>query len=125
MEFEPTEKDRATVKAMAAYGVPQEQIMAVIGVSKPTLHKYFRKELDTAMIEANAQVAQSLFNQAVKHGNVTAMIFWLKTRAKEQWKESPQQVEHTGKDGGPMQTVQLNTDDPQEAARAYQKLMGE
>ena len=41
---------------------------------------------DVTRAEANAQVKGFLF-QAAKKGNVTAIIFWLKTRAG--WKESP------------------------------------
>jgi hypothetical protein len=38
-------------------------------------------------------VAAFLFN-AAKNGNVTAQIFWLKTRAK--WRESPVELKHSG-----------------------------
>jgi hypothetical protein len=37
--------------------------------------------------EANAQVAQSLYQQAISGKNTAATIFWLKTRAG--WRESP------------------------------------
>ena len=83
-EFTPTEPQRAQVKAMAAYGVPQDDIAKVIGCSSPTLRKHFWQELDTAAIEANAKVAQSLFGKAVEGTGkeaVTACIFWLKCRA--------------------------------------------
>lgn len=83
-EFTPTEPQRAQVKAMAAYGVPQDDIATVIGCSSPTLRKHFWSELDTAAIEANAKVAQSLFRKAVEGTGkeaVTACIFWLKCRA--------------------------------------------
>jgi hypothetical protein len=43
--------------------------------------------------KANAQVAGFLFN-AAKNGNVTAQIFWLKTRAK--WRETPMELKHSG-----------------------------
>jgi hypothetical protein len=83
----PTEATRKQVKALAAYGVPQDEIGKVIGVSKPTLEKHYRDELDRAQSEANARVAESLFRKATGEGaqSVTAAIFWLKTRA--QWKE--------------------------------------
>src|SRR3712207_5833975 len=84
---QPTEATRKQVKALAAYGVPQDEIGKVIGISKPTLEKHYREELDRAAIEANARVAESLFRKATSEGAqaVTAAIFWLKTRA--QWKE--------------------------------------
>jgi DNA-binding XRE family transcriptional regulator len=84
---EPSEASRRQVRALAAYGIPQDEIARVIGVSKPTLEKHYRPELDRAETEANAKVAESLFRKATGDGAraVTAAIFWLKTRAR--WKE--------------------------------------
>jgi hypothetical protein len=84
---EPTEATRKQVKALAAYGVPQDEIGRVIGISKPTLERHYRDELDRGEVEANAKVAESLFRKATGDGAqaVTAAIFWLKTRAR--WKE--------------------------------------
>lgn len=82
--FVATEAQRKQVRAMAAYGIPHEEIAKVVGCTRPTLRKYFRDELDTASAQANARVAEMLYQQAMK-GNVTAQIFWLKTRAR--WRE--------------------------------------
>ena len=84
---EPTEASRRQVRALAAYGIPQDEIARVLGISKPTLEKHYRPELDRAETEANAKVAESLFRKATGDGAqaVTAAIFWLKTRAR--WKE--------------------------------------
>lgn len=80
---EPTEKDRRTVESMSAHGIPQLDIARVVGLSLPTLHKWYRNELDTGHIKANSMVAQSLYNKALGNGqgSVTACIFWLKVRA--------------------------------------------
>lgn len=85
--YEPTDKDRAFVKALSGYGVPQHDICKVLRIHDDTLRKHFAYELETAETEASAQVAQSLFQNATKHMNVTAQIFWLKTRAR--WRETP------------------------------------
>src|SRR5215207_1355931 len=61
---EPTEANRKQVKALAAYGVPQEEIGKVIGISKPTLERHYRDELDRGEVEANAKVAESRFRKA-------------------------------------------------------------
>ena len=102
--YSPDGKTRAQVKMLAAMGVPDYDIAKVVGVSGPTLRKHFMAELETGHIEANAQVAQSLFKQATNKDkpNVSAAIFWLKCRA--EWRET-QAVELTGKDGGPLETV--------------------
>jgi hypothetical protein len=97
-KFEPTPEQRATVEAMAGYGIPHDDIAMVIispRTSRPidpkTLREAFRDELDAGHVKANAKVVQSLFNQATQ-GNVTACIWW--TKARMNWKEG---IEHSGK----------------------------
>jgi len=53
-------------------GIPAEDIARVVGISPPTLRKYYRDELDTAMAKSNALVAESLFGLARK-GNVVKL----------------------------------------------------
>lgn len=105
---------------MAGYGVPGDDIALSIGITKPTLNKHYRRELDTGRIKANAAVAQSLYKKATGDGSqaVTAAIFWAKTRMG--WKET-QVTEHTG--GVAVAIAKIETTDPKEAARLYQELM--
>jgi hypothetical protein len=93
---QPTDADRAKVKAMSAYGIPQEQIARVFDIDSKTLRLHYRDELDLGVIEANAQVAKTLFNQATKEGNTTAAIWWTKSRMG--WKEKTE-VAHTDAEG--------------------------
>jgi hypothetical protein len=90
---QPEPAQRRQVEAMAAYGIPEPDIARVVGVDPNTLRKHYRDELDLGGTKANAQVAGFLFN-AARNGNVTAQIFWLKTRAR--WKETPQEHIHAG-----------------------------
>lgn len=85
--YEPTDKERAQVKMLAAFGVPHFDMCKLLAISEPTLRKHFPSELELGGIEANAKVAQSLFRMATNptKPNVAAAIFWLKTRAR--WKE--------------------------------------
>src|SRR6267378_4291791 len=92
----PDPSQRRQVEAMAAYGIPEDNISRVIGVDPKTLRKHYRDELDLGETKANAQVAGYLFNSA-KNGNVTAQIFWLKTRAS--WREAPVELRHSGSIG--------------------------
>ena len=94
---------------MAACGMPHAEIARQIinpdtglPISEPTLRSAFRADLDSGKARATALVAQSLFKKATGEGKgaVAAAIFWLKTQAR--WNESPQRVELTGKDGGPI-----------------------
>lgn len=87
---------RRQVEAMAAYGIPELDIARVVGIDPKTLRKHYREELDLGETKANAQVAGYLFN-AAKNGNVTAQIFWLKTRAR--WRETPVELRHSGSIG--------------------------
>src|SRR6478672_12006304 len=89
----PDPAQRRQVEAMAAYGIPEIDISRVVGIDPKTLRKYYRDELDLGETKANAQVAGFLFNSA-KSGNVTAQIFWLKTRAR--WRETPVELKHSG-----------------------------
>jgi hypothetical protein len=104
----PDAAQRRQVEAMAAYGIPADDISRVVGIDPKTLRKHYRDELDLGETKANAQVAGFLFNSA-KNGNVTAQIFWLKTRAR--WRETPTTLEHTGVDGGPLEIIHLLLDD--------------
>ena len=112
--FAPTEKDRAIVTAMASYGVPQEDIGAVVGCNHFTLRKHFRAELDTAAIQANAKVAETCYAMATSGQHPAATFFWLKTRAG--WREV-ERIEHVGGDGsGPVKIIVEYEDRPAKAA---------
>lgn len=80
----PTEALREQVRKFASCGTNQEDIGKALGIAANTLAKYYRKELDEAEVNANGAVAGALYDLAIK-GNVTAQIFWLKTRAR--WRE--------------------------------------
>jgi len=121
--FEPTDEQRKQVESMAGFGIPQDDIAALIhspSTGKPidpkTLRKAFRVELSTGETKANVAVGQSLFRQAVgapavydAQGNciraeqapvVSAAIFWSKARMG--WRETSVH-QHEGKNGGPIQ----------------------
>jgi len=96
----PTETTRNKVYILSTVGTRHEDIATVLSISHDTLVKYYKEELDKGRIEANASVAETLFKQA-KEGNTTAMIFWLKSRAK--WKETSQHEISGNPDGTPVE----------------------
>jgi len=96
----PTADTRIKVYTLSTVGTRHEDIASVLNISHDTLVKYYKEELDKGRIEANASVAETLFKQA-KEGNTTAMIFWLKSRAK--WKESTQHEISGNADGTPIE----------------------
>ena len=96
----PNADTRNKVYMLSTVGTRHEDIASVLGITHDTLVKYYKEELDKGRIEANASVAETLFKQA-KEGNTTAMIFWLKSRAK--WKESTQHEISGNPDGTPVE----------------------
>lgn len=91
--FKPTEQQRTQAKIMAGIGVPQKDIALILGIAENTLTTHLRKELDLGMAEANAKVAQTLYQQAIG-GNLGAAIFWLKARAG--WREKHEVIVSPG-----------------------------
>lgn len=81
----PTAETRRLVESLSACGVRFADIAGKIDITDDCLRKHYKKELDNGRVDANAAVAQTLFN-AAKEGNITAAIFWLKTRAG--WRET-------------------------------------
>jgi hypothetical protein len=95
-------------------------------------HEEFLHALKLGKEEADARVERSLFHKAVGYEqeavkifmpagaaepvyapytervapDTTAAIFWLKNRRPDLWRDRSQ-IEHTGKDGGPIETVEL------------------
>ena len=96
----PNADTRNRVYMLSTVGTRHEDIASVLSISHDTLVKYYKEELDNGRIEANASVAETLFKQA-KEGNTTAMIFWLKSRAR--WKESTQHEISGNPDGTPIE----------------------
>mgnify|MGYP003508479645 FL=1 len=100
--------DLKQVESLAANGLTQEQIASALGISETTLHQRKRDSADFAAAikrgkaKGIALVTNKLM-ESIKGGNMTGMIFFLKTQAG--WKETNVQ-EHTGANGG---AIQVNT----------------
>lgn len=95
--FKPTDEQREIAHAWTSFGIPQEAIARHLGIDAGTLRKHFVEELANGRHQANALVAQSLFQAAISGNDgpaMTAKIFWLKTRAG--WRET-QSIEITEK----------------------------
>lgn len=81
--YTPTDKEREQVKMLIGMGLRDYEVAKVLGISPPTLRKYYADEIEIGHLEANAKVAQSLFKRATdpEKPDITAAIFWLKARA--------------------------------------------
>ena len=73
-------------------GLTQEQIAHNMGIGLTTLKEWRKKEptIETTLKKgrevADYEVENALFKNALD-GNVTAQIFWLKNRKKNQWRD--------------------------------------
>lgn len=91
-EFNLTEEQIVNVNMMSAMGFTLETMAQIFLVDDKTLKKAIDR-CPTALNayihgknRANLQVAQTLYDKALS-GDVTAMIFWLKNRARDVWKD--------------------------------------
>ena len=105
MAHRPTEITRAQVLALVGFGIRAEEIADYLGITRPTLDKYYKKELSTGALRANAAIAETLYKKA-KDGDTTACIFWLKTRAG--WRET-NKLELAGSEEQPL-TIKTHYD---------------
>ena len=103
--FEPTAAERKQVEALSGYGLPIDQIGALVrdGIHVDTLRAHFGPELVSGKSKANAQVGKNLFQKATG-GDTTAMIWWSKTQMR--WAET-QRHELTGADGAPLEFAKI------------------
>jgi len=98
-KFEFTDKVLKQIEDLAAQGLNQDQIGSVIGCSKATVQRRKADNEDFATAIKNGQakgiatVTNALFTKACE-GDNTAMIFFLKCRGGDGWREK-QHIEVT------------------------------
>ena len=101
--------DLKQVESLAANGLTQEQIAAALGISERTLRSRkgeiadFADAIKRGKAKGIALVTNKLM-ESIKGGNMTGMIFFLKTQAG--WKETNVQ-EHTGANGTETQNQKI------------------
>lgn len=93
--WHPTPEQRRTVEALHAFGVPVPAIAQVLGIHENTLKKHCKVELETALVKANAKIAEFLYAGIIgtptqkpfadERNRLQGAMFWLKCRAG--WKE--------------------------------------
>jgi len=81
-------------------GLTDLQIAEKLGISKNTFYIYvkkysdFRDALKRGKAPVDQMVENALFKKALS-GDITAMIFWLKNRRPDKWRDK-KDVEHSG-----------------------------
>ena len=80
-------------QAMASQGLTVSQIALCLGISEKTGYELqsefpqFMQAIKKGRAQGIEKVSNALFNKAVQ-GNVTAMIYYLKVRDRENWGEN-------------------------------------
>lgn len=96
--YKPTPEQRALVESMAAFGIPEEEMVKLIinpstkmAIAPKTLRKHYRVEIDRGVTNANVRVMNGMFKNATTPtavhpgGNPILQIFWAKTRLR--WRQ--------------------------------------
>lgn len=79
-------------------GLTEEQIAHNMGISRSTLNEWKKKDSDISdTLKKGKEIADyivenALFEKATKEKNVVAMIFWLKNRRPDKWREQPKEI---------------------------------
>ena len=109
------EQDKLTLlEGWARNGLTDEQIANNIGISRSTLFEWRKNNQDISNAlkkgkeVVDIEVENALLKSALE-GNVTAQIFWLKNRKKEQWREKVE-IEK----GGEIQKISIVNDLPKD-----------
>ena len=86
------------LKGWARDGATDEILAKKMGISPSTLYEWKNKfpEISEALKKGKEIVDFEVENamlKAIENGNVTAMIFWLKNRQPEKWRDKPECTE--------------------------------
>jgi DNA-binding CsgD family transcriptional regulator len=77
--FVPTPNQRETVKVMVAAGIQQLHIAVLLGISRPTLRKHFRHEIDLGTAQITPVVLAAHL-KLIEAGDMRAIEWWEKAR---------------------------------------------
>lgn len=97
------------LEGWARDGLTEEQIAKNMGIGRTTLYEWKQKEPNIANTikkgkeVVDFEVENALLKNALD-GNVTAQIFWLKNRKKNEWREKVE-VENTNTKNGVMEDL--------------------
>lgn len=94
-EYWLTEEGRTLLEGWARDGLTDEQIAHNCGITAKTLYEWknkysdFSESLKKGKEVVDYKVENALVNKAMS-GDVTAMIFWLKNRRPDKWRDKPE-----------------------------------
>lgn len=114
-------------KLLSGRGLTRQQIAHYFGYSANTFRAAQERqpEIEQAMLTGKAKTISYVSGKlmdAVRKGNLSAIIFYLKTQAR--WHEFDK-IAHDGQTHRDFPAVTLTVNDPVEAAKIYQKFITE
>lgn len=83
-KYQPTDEDRKTVRSMVTAGIDQNAICLRLGITVPTLHKWYRREIDTAYTALVHDTRVRVINKSKT--DTTALIYLSKVLG---WYDKP------------------------------------
>lgn len=89
-QHEPTEQSRSEVERLASIGAPIRMIAACLGMSEPTLRKYYDDAIQKGHGKCGAKIQEMLYDKCMS-GDSASIFFYLKT----QWGYKETQVQET------------------------------
>lgn len=92
----PTDDSRKLVLGLTLVGLDQDRICTVLGISKPTLHKHYRAELDIGFHTVMGKITAGVIERALLGDNACS-FFLMKTKG-----GFTTRTELTGPDGQPL-----------------------
>ena len=97
-KFEEIKEKFPLIEGWAKEGLTDEQISRNLGISKVTFYKYkascseLSELLKKSKEVVDYEVENALYKSAIG-GNVSAMIFWLKNRRPDKWRDKREHSE--------------------------------
>lgn len=93
-EYWLTEDGLTLLEGWARDGLTDEQISRNMGINKATIYDWKKRfaDISNALKKGKEVVDYEVENallEKAKGGDVTAMIFWLKNRRPEKWRDKP------------------------------------
>lgn len=77
----PTMHTRDQAKHLAAFGLSEPQMCAILRCTIDELRTYYAEEIETGAMRINAQVQNAVLHKALYEGDLQAMKLWLINKA--------------------------------------------
>ena len=92
-KLKPLQATLEQIETLAGLGLTEDEIAPYLGICRKTLvrrkkrSRAFAEAVLRGKIRADTTVVKSLYTKATDQGDTIAMIFWLKNRRPDQWRD--------------------------------------